>query len=80
MVEKASACTAGDLIPVIKVQPDMVFYTTCSAAFTDRKKGDKVTLHATSGMQVTATTTSGVATVVGMDGTDSGSGVYVRFE
>ena len=42
------------------------------------KLGDKVTLH-TDGLQVTATTASGVAEVVGMDGTAAGDRVRVRF-
>lgn len=80
MCERASACTAGDRIPVIRVTDDIVFRTTCSADFTSIHKGDKVTLHASNGLQVTATTTSGVATVVDAEGTASGSTVYVRFE
>lgn len=79
MCEKDSACTAGDIIPVLRVLPDMIFETTFSAAATSVKLGDKVTLHASDGMQVTATTTSGVAEVVGMDGTASGSICHVRF-
>ena len=79
MCEKDSACTAGDIIPVIRVSKDMVFETTFSAAATSVKLGDKVTLHASDGMQVTATTTSGVAEVVYMDGTASGSMCRVRF-
>lgn len=79
MVEKASACTAGDIIPVFRVDPDMIFETSFSASAADIKIGNKVTLHASSGMQVTATTTSGVAEVVYMDGTASGSMCRVRF-
>lgn len=79
MCEKATACTAGDLIPVIRVNHDMVFETNFSATATSIKLGDKVTLHATDGMQVTATTTSGVAEVVYMDGTASGDMCRVRF-
>lgn len=79
MCEKSSAVTSGDLLPVIRVTADITFRTTCSAAFTDRKPGDKVTL-ASNALQVTATTTSGTATVVGIEGTASGSGVLVRFE
>ena len=45
---------------------------------TSVKLGDKVTIY-TDGLQVTATTTSGVAEVVGMDGTAAGSTVLVRF-
>jgi hypothetical protein len=79
MCERSSACTAGDIIPVIRVQKDMIFETTNSAAFTSINRGDKVTLHDTSGMQVTATTTSGVAEVVYFSGTATGSTVHVRF-
>ena len=79
MCEKDSACTAGDIIPVLRVQPDMIFETTNSAAFSSISKGDKVTLHASSGLQVTATTTSGVAEVIYSDGTETGSAVRVRF-
>ena len=79
MCEKDSACTAGDIIPVIRVSKDMVFETTFSAAATSIKLGNKVTLHASDGMSVTATTTDGVAEVVYMDGTASGSMCRVRF-
>ncbi len=78
MCEKDSECTAGDIIPVIRVNRDMIFETTFAAAATSIKLGDKVTLH-TDGEQVTATTTNGVAEVVYMDGTASGSMCRVRF-
>ncbi len=78
MCEKDSACTAGDVIPVIRVNKDMVFETTFSAAATSIKLGNKVTIN-TDGMQVTATTTDGIAEVVYMDGTASGSMCRVRF-
>lgn len=78
MCEKDSACTAGDIIPVIRVNKDMVFETTFSAAATSIKIGSKVTIN-TDGAQVTATTTDGVAEVVYMDGTASGSMCRVRF-
>lgn len=78
MIEKEAACAAGDIIPVMRVLPDMVFETTFSAAASAIKLGDKVTLN-TDGLQVTATTTSGVAEVVGMDGTAAGDKVRVRF-
>lgn len=79
MVEKASACTAGDIIPVFRIDPDMIFETSFSESASSIKLGDKVTLHASSGAQVTATTTSGVAEVVYMDGTSSGDMCRVRF-
>lgn len=78
MCEKESACTAGDIIPVIRVEKDMILETTFAAAATSIKLGNKVTLH-TDGLQVTATTTDGVAEVVYMDGTASGSMCRVRF-
>lgn len=79
MVEKDSALTAGDIIPVFRIDPDMIFETSFSASAADIKLGQKVTLHASNGGQVTATTTSGVAEVVYMDGTASGSMCRVRF-
>ena len=79
MIDRASACTAGDIIPVIRIDPDMIFETSFSASAADIKLGQKVTLHASNGGQVTATTTSGVAEVVYMDGTASGSMCRVRF-
>lgn len=78
MVECESALTAGTVIPVIRVLPDMIWETAAQAALTSIKLGDKVTLH-TDGMQVTATKTNGVAEVVDMDGTNVGSRVLVRF-
>ena len=77
MCERETACTAGDIIPVIRVHKDMILETTFSAAATGIKLGDKVTL-AADGMQVTATTASGVAEVVYIDGTASGSMCRVR--
>lgn len=78
MCERDTACTAGELIPVVRVQKDIIFGVPAQAAMTSVKLGDKVTIH-TDGLQVTATTTSGVAEVVGMDGTAAGSTVLVRF-
>ena len=69
--------TAGD-VPVIAVQSYMEFGTTLQAAGDALKKGDKVTLH-TDGLQVTATTASGVAEIVSMQGTAAGSYVLVKF-
>ena len=60
MLEKDSACTAGDLIPVIRVDHDTIYETTNQASFSGMNRGAKVTLH-TDGLQVTATTSSGVA-------------------
>lgn len=78
MTERDTALTDGEIIPVFRVLPDEVFQTTFSAAAASVKLGDKVTLH-TDGLQVTATTTGGVAEVVGIDGTAAGDSVRVRF-
>lgn len=79
MADYDSAVTAGTIIPVIRADEDIIFETTFSASASSVNLGNKVTLHASSGLQVTGTTTSGVAEVVSMDGTASGSKVRVRF-
>ena len=66
------------IVPVIKVQDYMVFEAPLSAAGTALKIGESVTLH-TDGLKVTATTASGVAKIVRIDGTAVGDMVHVRF-
>ena len=78
MCEKETAVAAGDIIPVIRVDDGMIFAVPLSAAGTSLKLGNKVTL-ATGGLQVTATTTDGVAEIVGIIGTAVGDEVLVRF-
>lgn len=78
MMQADKALTAGTVIPVFRVLEDMLFATTWSAAASAVSAGDKVTLSA-DGLEVTATTTSGVAEVISMDGTAIGNTVYVRF-
>lgn len=78
MCERESACDAGDLIPVLRVGHDMILETSFSASASAIKLGSKVTI-ASDGLRVTATTTNGVAEVVYMDGTASGSMCRVRF-
>ncbi len=78
MTERDAVCTAGELIPVIRVQPDIIFETTFSAAASSVKPGNKVTMTA-DGMQVTATTEGGVAEIVEMHGIAAGDKVRVRF-
>lgn len=78
MADRGSAVTAGALIPVVRVQPDMIFEVPLSAAGTSLKAGQKVTI-ATDGLQVTATTTDGVAEIVEILGTAVGDKVRVRF-
>lgn len=74
-----STLSAGTIIPVIRVQADEIFETTNSASLSGVNVGQKVTLHASNGAQVTGTTTSGVAEIVAKDGDAIGSRVLVRF-
>lgn len=78
MREQENALTAGDLIPVVRVQPDVIFETELSAAGTSLQVGQKVTI-ATDGLRVTATTTEGIAEIVEILGTAIGDKVRVRF-
>lgn len=77
MIERDTPCTDGEVIPVVRVNADVVWRTTASVAMTGVVPGDKVTI-STDSMEVTATK-SGQAEVVGMDGTEKGSVVFVRF-
>lgn len=80
VVERSAALTDGEVIPVVRVSPNMVFETTFSADASAVAIGSKVTLHASNGGQVTATTTSGVAEIVAKEGTGkSGDTCFVRF-
>ncbi len=79
LLEAPAAVSAGTLIPVMRISDDMIFETSFSASASSIKLGNKVTLHASSGLQVTATTSSGVAEVVYMAGTGSGDMCRVRF-
>ena len=64
--------------PVIKAQKYMIFEVPLSAEGTELKPGNKVTIGADA-QTVTATTTSGVAEIVAMEGTAVGDIVKVRF-
>lgn len=79
MAEHPAAVTAGTIVPVIRVTPEIMFKTSNSASLSGVAVGAKVTLHASSGMQVTATTSSGVAEIIAKSGDAAGSDVYVRF-
>lgn len=67
-----------DVVPVVRVQDYQVWRTQLSAAGTSLKAGSKVTLDA-DGLRVTATTDSGVAAIVDLEGTQVGDSVRVRF-
>lgn len=78
MTESDSAVTAGTMIPVMRVNHRVVFSVPAQASMASVALGTKVTLH-TDGMQVTATATSGVAEIVGREGTAAGDAQYIRF-
>lgn len=78
MCQRETPVEAGTIIPAVRVGKDMVFETSFSADADSIKLGSKVTL-AADGLQVTATTADGVAEVVYMDGTASGSMCRIRF-
>lgn len=66
-------------LAVCRVESNQVYETRITAAPTSLKEGDKVTLF-TDGMQVTATTTSGVATIENLNGAKAaGDKIIVRF-
>lgn len=78
MTETPGAVAAGTVVPVIRVSEDIIYETENSASFAAVNVGAKVTLDST-GTKVTATTTDGVAEVVGIEGTAVGSKIHVRF-
>lgn len=80
MREEDGAVTAGTVIPVIRVEGDQVFSCHSSASLSGVDAGDKVTLHASNGCQVTGTKTGGVATIVAKESDAAGARVLVRFE
>lgn len=71
------ATEEGQVIPVIRVSPEMKFVTRFSADASAVKVGDKVTLDDT-GRYATATTANGVLEIVSMDGTAAEDSVVVR--
>ena len=79
MEEAAAAKTAGDLIAVVKVEPDIIWEVPNQASLNGVNIGAAVTIH-TDGMQITATTSSGVAVIVDkVDGTGTGNPTLVHF-
>ena len=79
MADYDAAVTVGTIVPVIRVQADEIFECTNSASLSGVNVGQKVTLHASNGLQVTGTTSSGVAEIVAKDGDAAGSRVLVKF-
>lgn len=76
MCEREAACTAGDIIPVLRIQKDMIFEGDGSVSLSALKSGDKVTI-GTDGLTLTATTTGGVAEIVQV--INDGAAARVRF-
>lgn len=68
----------GDLVPCTRVAADIIYDAPLTAAGDELTLGSKVTL-AEDALGVTATTASGVAKIVRMDGTAIGDTVGVRF-
>ena len=70
---------ANTKVACYAVLPGMIFDVPVSAAPTSLKEGVKVTV-ATTGLEVTATTTDGVATIVNLNGaTKAGDIIQVKF-
>ena len=76
--EHSSAVEDGDLVTVVRVDPDTTYETELGAEGSSLNLGDKVTL-AADGLRVTATKADGVAEILYMDDTAAGSTVHVRF-
>lgn len=71
-------CTAGEIIPVQKLEKGVDYETVASVAIADTLIGSKVTIGSDAG-SVTATTTDGVAQIVSVSGNAKGDKVVVRF-
>lgn len=71
---------AGEFVQAIRVDEADTYEANLSAAGTGLKVGDKVTID-TDGIRVTATTTSGVAKIVGFKtaAKAAGDGVLIKF-
>lgn len=73
-----AALTEGEMIPVVRVMPEIEFGVPASADMAAVPVGSKVTIHA-DGLRVTATT-GGPAKITGREGTAEGDIQWVRFE
>lgn len=79
MQEAPAAVAAGTPLACIKIQPDMIFEVKNQASLNGVNEGQAVTIHS-DGLQITATTSSGVATIVKkVPGTGTGNPTLVRF-
>lgn len=73
----AGTLEAGEILAVHPVEAGDIYETTFSADGSALKAGAKVTI-ATNGAQVTATTSGGIATLLG-NGVASGKAIEVKF-
>lgn len=71
-----AADAAKRLIPAARVEPNQLYEVPVQEAPTRLVEGSKVTLH-TDGLQVTATTTSGVVTVESLNGAAAAGDIIV---
>lgn len=71
-----AADAAKRLIPAARVEPNQLYEVPVQEAPTSLVEGSKVTLH-TDGLQVTATTTSGVVTVESLNGAAAAGDIIV---
>lgn len=71
-----AADAAKRLIPAARVEPNQLYEVPVQTAPTSLVEGSKVTLH-TDGLQVTATTTSGVVTIESLNGAAAAGDIVV---
>lgn len=77
MAEGDSPCEAGAMVPVIKINENMIFETTAAESLASIKVGDRVAL-SENGTQLTAAK-GGPAQVLYIEDQAIGGGVRVRF-
>jgi hypothetical protein len=77
IAQESATGAAGKKIAVYRIPKTMIFEVPLSADGSALAVGNKVTI-ASDGLRVTATTASGVAELVELGGTSSGSAVRVR--
>jgi hypothetical protein len=74
-----AAAAANDKVPCVRINKEQVYEVATSEAISGVNVGDKVTLD-TNADKVTKTTTSGIATIVSLEGaSEAGDTVLVRF-
>ena len=78
VTHRSAAVEEGELIQVIRIGAAAIFETQFAVAADGLKNGNKVAIH-TDAATVTATTASGVAEIVHMNGTAAGDSCLVRF-